>query len=314
MVRKTKVTNNLLGRARALFGWCSLFLFSLLGITPFLQGWAATPVPARGIDRNALRQEQAIERWINFRKQFKGALPSADGARGFAFLTRLEKFPRRGQVIRRKGILYGLWTDQGLLRMEFPMTDRNQTTSVLLRNGAQPKVWRLDQVGDEPRPLNQKDLFAPLASGIDYSAFDALMPFVHWEKFSYQGSGRVIGRPAHLFACFPPEEIKEVKPDLKYVRVAVDDTYNALLRVEFFGKRGVVERKFSVIGFKKVQSGDDAYWIVKTIDLLDVRSRDKTRLRIEAAAVNLSLGPDIFLKENLAEGPKIPREAFVFFD
>ncbi|MFP6899508.1 MAG: outer membrane lipoprotein-sorting protein [Opitutales bacterium] len=198
--------------------------------------------------------------------------------------------------------------------MDFPTLDGNRTTSVLLRNGPEPTAWRLDAVGGKPRPLDQKDLFAPLASGIDYSAFDALMPFVHWQNFSYRGSGRVIGRPAHLFECVPPEEVKEARPDLKYVRVAVDDAYNALLRVEFFGNRGVVDRKFSVVGFKKVRSGEDAYWIVKTIDLVDTRSRDKTRLRIEAAAVNLSLGPDTFRKENLARSPQIPKEEFIFFD
>ena len=154
------------------------------------------------------------------------------------------------------------------------------------------------------------EFFDPLAIGIDYSGFDALMPFIHWENVSYVGSGRVIGRVAHLFSCIPPKEMKEINPDIRSVRVAVDDAYNALLRVEIFGRRGVVDRKFSVIGFKKVRD----VWIVKTIDLLDTRTREKTRLRIEAAAVDLSLGPEIFGKENLDRLPEVPEKSFVFFD
>lgn len=196
--------------------------------------------------------------------------------------------------------------------MEFSV-GAGKTISVLLRNGPKPEVWRFESGGGETRRLEGEDWFAPLAPGIDYSAFDALMPFVHWNDFSYVGSGRVIGRPAHLFKCIPPKEVQEVRPDLRYVRVAVDDAYEALLRVELFGKRGVVERKFSVVGFKKVPAGESHYWIVKTIDLIDSRSRDKARLRIEAAAVEETFEPQIFRKESIVRPPQI-KGPYVFFN
>ena len=285
-------------------------LFPLSAGLVGMKAWAATPVPARGIDRKALRGEQASERWQEFRNQFRGQVPAADNEPGFAFKVRLEKFPRRGEVVTRRGFLYGVWSDQGLLRMDFPSENGEEVTSALLRNGPVPEAWRLAPGDKEPHRMEGIDFFAPLAAGMDYSGFDALMPFIHWEKVSYVGSGRVIGRTAHLFACVPPKKVKEINPDLGYVRVAVDDAYNALLRVELFGRRGLVERKFSVIGFKKVRD----VWIVKTIDLLDTRSREKTRLRIEAAAVDLSFGPETFRKENLDRLPQVPEKSFVFFD
>ncbi|MBG30752.1 MAG: hypothetical protein CMI31_12235 [Opitutae bacterium] len=287
-----------------------LFLSSLSVVFFGTQAVAATPVPARGIDRKALTADKASERWEKFRDQFRGQLPVTDNLPGFAFKARLEKFPRRGEVITRKGFLYGLWSDQGLLRMDFPSKNGEKSASVVFRNGTSPEAWRLASGDKEAQKMEAVEFFDPLAIGIDYSGFDALMPFIHWDNVSYVGSGRVIGRVSHLFSCLPPKEMLEIKPDIRSVRVAVDDAYNALLRVEIFGRRGVVDRKFSVIGFKKVRD----VWIVKTIDLLDTRSREKTRLRIEAAAVDLSLGPEIFRKENLDRLPDVPEKSFVFFD
>ena len=292
--------------------YVSLFLLLASGLGVH-QGWSATRVPARGIDPKALSAKEANARWENFRKQFHGVPPRVEDVPGFAFRARLQKFPRRGDVVTRRATLYGIWSDQGLLRMEFPAEQGEGTISVLLRNGPKPEVWRFDSGEGEPRRMEGNDWFAPLAPGIDYSAFDALMPFVHWEKFSYVGSGRVLGRPAHLFACMPPKEVQDIRPELRFVRVAVDDAYDALLRVELFGKRGVAERKFSVVGFKKVPSGENHYWIVKTIDLTDLRSRDKTRLHVEAAAVEEAFGTETFRKENLDRPPRI-KGAFVFFD
>jgi len=292
--------------------YISLFLLLASG-SGVSQGWSATRVPARGIDPKALSTKEANARWENFRKQFNGVPPQAEDAPGFAFRARLQKFPRRGDVVTRYGTLYGIWSDQGLLRLEFPAEQGERAISVLLCNGPKPEAWRFDSGEKGPRQVEGDDWFAPLAPGIDYSAFDALMPFVHWEKFSYVGSGRVIGRPAHLYACMPPKEIQDARPELRFVRVAVDDAYNALLRVELFGKRGVAERKFSVVGFKKVPSGENHYWIVKTIDLTDLRSREKTRLRVEAAAVEETYGTEIFRKESLDRPPQV-KGTFVFFD
>ncbi|MFP6855094.1 MAG: outer membrane lipoprotein-sorting protein [Opitutales bacterium] len=266
-------------------------------------------MPARGFSK-ILKESQATQKWQEFRQQFAGRLPLTKKEPGFAFQILMQKFPRRGEVITRRGILYGLWSDQGVRRLEFPAEDGNGTTAILLRSGASMEGWRLNPGDKEPRPLKKEDFFAPLARGIDYSPFDAVTPFVHWEKIVYFGSGRVIGRPAHLFTCFPPQEIRESQPDVGFVRVAVDSAYNALLRVEVFGKRGVAERKYSVVGFKKVRD----VWIVKTIDFIDLRSRDKTRLRIQAAAVDQLFGPEIFSRENLGRSPKISTQTFDFFD
>jgi hypothetical protein len=266
-------------------------------------------MPARGYAK-ILKESEQQSKWREFSSQFQGLAPRAKEEPGFVFHVLLQHFPRRGEVTTRRATLCGLWSDRGLLRMEFPAEDGNGTTVVLLSGGAKSEGWRLAPEEKEPRRLEGDDFFAPLAPGIDYSSFDAILPFVHWEKISYFGSGRVIGRPAHLFNCFPPEDIQRIRPDLKYVRVAVDDAYNALLRVEFFGNRGLVERKFSVVGFKKVRE----VWIVKTIDMVDLRSRDKTRLRIKAAAVNQLFGPKTFSRESLDQPLAVPLQDFDFFD
>lgn len=280
-----------------------LFLCLSASFVGIGQAEASTSIPVRGINPKFLTPQDANGTWVEFLKRFQGIVPQAPSLSGFAFKVRLEKIPRRGKVIQREGYLFGLWGDRGILRIQFPQRDKNATTSVLLLNGKEPKAWRFDTGDKQPRLLQNLDLFASLTEDVDYSAFDALMPFVHWKNVSYRGSTRVIGRLAHLFDLYPPEEIKAVRPSLRFVRVAVDHAYKETLRVEVFGNRNLVERKFSVISFKKVSSNENPYWIVKIIDLMDLNSREKTRLRIvieEGEDIGRTFSTDQFSAENLA--------------
>lgn len=93
-LRRRVASISCVGGSRSLAIVLLTLLLSVLGAT---EGWAAIRVPARGIDPKALNQKQASERWENFRNQFRGVLPRAEGEPGFAFLARLQKFPRRGK-------------------------------------------------------------------------------------------------------------------------------------------------------------------------------------------------------------------------
>jgi hypothetical protein len=126
------------------------------------------------------------------------------------------------------------------------------------------------------------------------------MPFVFWDG-KYKSSGKVAGRPAHIFSFICPLWVTEKKPSWKTVTLALDDAYDAPLRVEVLGNSQVPERTLILRTYKKV--GDR--WIVKEIDCLDRTSRSVTRMTVTSAALGLDLDQTLFLPENLVQPIRI---------
>mgnify|MGYP001407740243 FL=1 len=120
----------------------------------------------------------------------------------------------------------------------------------------------------------------------------------------------MIGRPSHLYEFSPPNEVRKLVPSLRKVRLTLDDVYEAPLRVEVFGSRGVPDKTFVLVSLKKV--GET--WIAKTLDLRDARTRSRTRLAVTAAATDLDLGKRLFTPAGLAEVPRVPEETLLSFE
>ena len=74
------------------------------------------------------------------------------------------------------------------------------------------------------------------------------------------------------------------------MRVGLDDTYNALWRIEVMNDESEVSSRFAVESYKKIQ---DQY-IVKRITLTDYSSRDRTTFEVKAAAVGISINQKLF--------------------
>lgn len=232
----------------------------------------------------------------------------------FAFDFELRYMPRRGDDQVYRGLMTGTWNDIGpLTRIDVDANspaaaanDVARTFRLLVQNGKERFIVR--KMGDAPaEKLAEDALFEPVLPGLTYTPFDLQMPFIFWESYTYEGNERVKGRPAHTFLMFPPEKIREINPGLHAVRMALDADYNALLRVELLDADESVMKSFRVLNFKKVQE----QWIIKTIDLVNERERDKTRLRILSAALGLDLDAFHFSVEGLEEPPRLPTEAIV---
>jgi hypothetical protein len=87
----------------------------------------------------------------------------------------------------------------------------------------------------------------------------------------------------------------------------LDAEFRAVFRAESRGVDGNVERVFSVIDFKKVQDE----WIVKSIDLRDEESKNKTRFRVRRAAMDVALPDRVVEPENLGgELPELAGDRF----
>jgi len=233
-------------------------------------------------------------------EEFRHLTESAEGF--FIFDFRI--LPRRGEERRVAGQLWrGADGAGGASRIVLNPGSLDEEQRWLVRGGLEPAVWtwraaepdRVDRLGDE-------GLLAPLA-GTEVTAFDLQMPFLYWTDYVFEGVTRVRGRTVRAFLLYPPADFAGRHPGLTGVRVYLDLEYRAMLQAEQLGEDGRPLKAMTVIDLKKV--GEQ--WIVKSIDLRNEATRDKTRFSVTGAAVGQPMAPRLFVPAGLAE--KIPLPA-----
>ena len=212
----------------------------------------------------------------------------------------LRVMPRRGDERTVTGRLYGTRNEAGPLSLvEFPPATEG-ARRILVQNGPQSAVWTVARDGADAVAVGAAQLFAPLA-GTDLTAFDLQMPFLFWPDNVFEGVVSVRGRPAHRFLAYPPAEIAAARPALAGVRFYLDTQFNALVQAEELGPEETPVKTISVIDLKRTQD----QWIVRTIDLRDEATRNKTRFRITGAALNLQLPHVVFSPAHLPVPPEL---------
>lgn len=215
----------------------------------------------------------------------------------------LRVMPRRGDERTTPGRIWVGHNDRGpISRVSLTDGDKGAERRLLVQNGAQSAVWSWRS--DDPTtiaPLPLSGLFDPLV-GTNLTAFDLEMSFLYWPDFVFEGVAKVRGRPAHVFLLYPPPDIAAQKPDLTGVRVYVDTQFHAPVQVEQIGAENRPLKAITVLDVKKV--GDQ--WILKSIDLRDEITRDKTRLNVTAAAVGIQFPPTLFAPATLTEAIRPP--------
>ncbi len=217
----------------------------------------------------------------------------------FIFFFELEHVPRRGSARTFLGQMWGAWNEQGPITRvridgapEGPETF-NGPIEFIIQNGPEPKAWRRQGRDAAFTLLSGEALFEPIVPGVHYSVFDLQMPFIYWDDFDYAGPARVQGRSAQRFFIYPPENDPIFQENIDRVRLALDDGYNALLRIDFYdGDRPM--SSFRIRRFKEVQG----QYIVREIDLIDERARDRTKFTVNSASVGLQLPESTFDPEH----------------
>jgi hypothetical protein len=220
----------------------------------------------------------------------------AKGIAGDCFLEiELHVLPRRGEERVRPGQFWGTRTGQGPLSRVAIVTDAAQKTELhlLVQNGPAPAVWSCEDAG-AGQLLDVAALFSPVA-GTNLTAFDLQMPFLYWPDFAYQGLTRLRGRPTHLFLLRPPAGFAEKYPALAGVRVYLDTQFTALVQAELIDARGQVLKTISLLELKRIGK----QWIPKSFEVRDETTRDKTRLVVKGAALDLTLPREMFTPEQL---------------
>jgi hypothetical protein len=212
----------------------------------------------------------------------------------------LRVMPRKGDERTLPGSLLGSRNADGpISRLTLTANRDNQSEQRwLIQSGQHPAAWQWSAAEDKVIELKAGESFQAIG-GTDLTLFDLQMPFVFWNDFIYEGVAKVRGRPAHSFVLYPPEELAAARPSLSGVRVLLDTQFQALVQAEILGAKGASEKTISILDLKKI--GEQ--WIVKSIDVRNNVSRDKTRISFTAGALNLSLPAEVFSSEALG-GPQ----------
>jgi hypothetical protein len=177
----------------------------------------------------------------------------------------------------------------------------------LIESGPRPAAWLMAAAGPV-RAIGAGEGGLALA-GTGVTLFEVQMPFLHWTDFTYEGEAKVRGRPTHSFVLRPPAGPAPVA-GLTAVRVLIDREFQAMVQADELGAGDAVVKTISLLDLKKV--GEQ--WLVKTIDVRDARTRDKTRFSVTAAALGLEWPIALFGPDGLAtEPPEVPPAKIVRF-
>jgi hypothetical protein len=208
----------------------------------------------------------------------------------------LRVLPRRGPERLQHGQMWGTRNDQGALTRVVLKDETGGGRRLLVQNGPEPAIWSWQSGAAGIQRLGLAEQFLPLAQ-TDLTPFDLQMPFLFWNDFTFEGVARLRGRPAHRFLFLPPAEITAVHPALTGVRVSLDTQFHAPVETELIGEGGRVLKTVSLLELKKTQE----QWIMKTIDLRDEATRNKTRFTVTGAALGLTFAPALFEPGALAD-------------
>ncbi len=203
-----------------------------------------------------------------------------------------------GAIIR--GRWWGSRNDRGALsRIE--LTDAAGVAyRFILQNGDDAAVWRV--AGDRPVKLGVEEQLAPLVPGVEVSAFDLQMPFLYWPGATVEKITRVLGRPAHAFLFPAPAAFTAQHADIGAARAYLDTQFNVPMQTEIIGRTGRVTKTLELLSLKTVERQT----LPKTADYRNEVTRDKTRLQLTGAALNLQFPSAVFDPASLLQPALAP--------
>jgi hypothetical protein len=284
-------------------------LLSIFGIICLGSGFLLGQVsfPARGFS-SILDDSQAQQKLTSFRNLFYSTPSQQAFHQAYLYQFEFSHFPKRGKPVIHYGALSATQPDSPVLRVDLFSSsgeDIPYTSFLLIRDPKNSEVWKADSSNSEAIKIDPADWLLPWKDGVNQTPFDLLMPFVNW-PYEYEKSGRVCGRPAHLFSFSPPNDQFFFRSQDYKIRLAIDDAYDAPLRIEYLDGGILPARTFSLQSFKKIED----QWVVKAIDAKHRDSQSRTRYELKAVAQGLDFTPSLFQPSGLKQ--PIPRSSISF--
>ena len=215
------------------------------------------------------------------------AFRSARTAGDYIFHFVMENRPHKGKSETITGTMAGTWNARGeaVTRCDLYMT--REIVHLLYQGGIDGKIYKASNE-DQAALLDDEATQQPIVEGLTFTPFELQMPFLFWTDYVYEGTKKLLGRPAHYFILYPPGNFEH--PEICAVRVAIDADFMVMLMAEELGSDGQAIKEFRINGFKKI----DGQWIVKEIDLVDRQSKNRSRFKVIEADVALDLAESIF--------------------
>ena len=275
------------GRSAPANLWRAFFIFTLGGRL-FAAGPGVTP--PTNLAQVGLPDAAEAQRILT---QFRQS--GIAGAYYFEF--ELRELPRHGDETILLGKLWGSRNELGAVTRVVLTDAAGHEHRLLLQNGAQATVWRWN--AGKAAALEADALFAPVVPGVELSAFDLQMPFLFWPDAEVVSIARIRGRPAHAFVFRPPATFAAPNAAFATVRSFFDAQFNVPTQTELLDQKGGVTKTLALLDLKKV-SGQ---YIPQSFEVRDEVSRNKTRLVVIAAALNLDLAERWFVPANLGTDP-----------
>lgn len=212
----------------------------------------------------------------------------------------LRVLPRRGPERMLEGKLWGSRNSRGDIWRVALRDGAGQERRLLLQNGANAMAWSF--ANGRIEQLNAGALFEPLYPGVEISPFDLQMPFFYWPDFTLEKVERLRGRPAHVFFFRPPAAVATQNQQITGVRAYLDTQFDAPVQTELIGRDNRVIKTLSLVDLKRV----DGQPMVKTVDVRNELTRDKTRFQVTGVALKVEFSPTIFEPGSLAEDVRPP--------
>ncbi len=202
--------------------------------------------------------------------------------------------PRRGDEKRFRGRLWGGRNEQGAIERIALRDAEGNEHRLLIQNGPTAAAWRL--VGGQVLPLDLAALLEPVIPGVELSAFDLQMPFLYWPGATVESLRRTYNRPSYQFVFPPPATFATAHPELSAVRSYFDTQFNVPMQTELLGRDGHVTKTLTLLDLKKI----NGQYIPKSFEVRDEVSRNKTRLVVTGAALDVRLPATVFAPAELA--------------
>jgi hypothetical protein len=220
---------------------------------------------------------------VRILEMFRNARTKGD----YVFSFELVNKPRSGDARTFTGTMLGTWDTDGRAITRTDIATGGNTLRLIYRGGLDGSVVRAVGEG-KASEITGKDRFRPIIDGLTFTTFELQMPFVYWRDYVYEGTRKLVGRPAHYFILYPPKDFES--GDVAAVRVAIDADFMALLFAEELDKDGMPIKSFRINDFAKV----DGQWILREMDLVDTVTKDRTRFKVIDAKVGISIPASVF--------------------
>lgn len=174
----------------------------------------------------------------------------------------------------------------------------------IFHEGQEIKAWKRLDGQNVFRLLNKDEIFSQLYKGILFRPVDVLMPYIHWQNYTYEGPKAYGVRSVVQDFLFSAENQSNfLSQGITSVRLSIDSKYNSARKIEYLNNLDVLNQ-LQISGVKKFEN----LWIISRLVLKEKNS--KTIFRVKDASILLEDNLSLFFDPSFQK--KISK--YLFFD